>query len=54
MKPEEFFEALAQKGIALNATQKEQFATYFHELVETNKVMNLTSITDEELSLIHI
>lgn len=48
MKPEEFFEALAQKGIALNATQKEQFATYFHELVETNKVMNLTSITDEE------
>lgn len=48
MKPEEFFEALAQKGIALSATQKEQFATYFHELVETNKVMNLTSITDEE------
>jgi len=48
MKPEEFFEALAKQGIALSATQKEQFATYFHELVETNKVMNLTSITDED------
>ncbi|GEO57692.1 16S rRNA (guanine(527)-N(7))-methyltransferase RsmG [Companilactobacillus bobalius] len=48
MKPEEFFEALAQKGIELSSVQKEQFATYFHELVETNKVMNLTSITDED------
>lgn len=48
MKPEEFFEALAQKGIELSDVQKEQFATYFHELVETNKVMNLTSITDED------
>ncbi|QFR70647.1 16S rRNA (guanine(527)-N(7))-methyltransferase RsmG [Companilactobacillus paralimentarius] len=42
------FEALAQKGIELSDVQKEQFATYFHELVETNKVMNLTSITDED------
>lgn len=48
MKPEEFFEVLAQKGIELSDVQKEQFATYFHELVETNKVMNLTSITDED------
>lgn len=48
MKPEEFYEALAQQGIELSTTQKEQFATYFHELVETNKVMNLTSITEEE------
>lgn len=48
MKPEEFFEALAKQGIELNDTQKEQFATYFHELVETNKVMNLTSITEED------
>ncbi|APU70411.1 16S rRNA methyltransferase GidB [Companilactobacillus crustorum] len=48
MKPEEFYEALAQQGIELTTTQKEQFATYFHELVETNKVMNLTSITEEE------
>ena len=48
MKPEEFFEALAKQGVELNETQKEQFATYFHELVETNKVMNLTSITEED------
>lgn len=48
MKPEEFFEALAKQGIELNDTQKQQFATYFHELVETNKVMNLTSITEED------
>ncbi|GAB5056640.1 16S rRNA (guanine(527)-N(7))-methyltransferase RsmG [Companilactobacillus alimentarius] len=48
MKPEEFFKALAQKGIELSSVQKEQFATYFHELVETNKVMNLTSITEED------
>ena len=48
MKPEEFFEALAKQGIELTARQKEQFATYFHELVETNKVMNLTSITEED------
>lgn len=48
MKPEEFFEALAKQGVELNETQKEQFATYFHELVETNKVMNLTSIAEED------
>lgn len=48
MTPEQFFEALAQKGIELNDTQKSQFETYFHELVETNKVMNLTSITEKE------
>lgn len=48
MKPEEFFKALVQKGIELSDVQKEQFATYFHELVETNKVMNLTSITQED------
>ncbi|MFH5812044.1 16S rRNA (guanine(527)-N(7))-methyltransferase RsmG [Companilactobacillus sp. FL22-1] len=48
MKPEEFYAALAKQGIELSTTQKEQFATYFNELVETNKVMNLTSITDED------
>jgi 16S rRNA (guanine527-N7)-methyltransferase len=48
MKPEEFYAALSQKGIDLNDTQKEQFEAYFHELVETNKVMNLTSITEKD------
>lgn len=47
MKPEEFYQALSQKGIELSDKQKEQFQIYFHELVETNKVMNLTSITEE-------
>ncbi|WP_125761443.1 16S rRNA (guanine(527)-N(7))-methyltransferase RsmG [Companilactobacillus hulinensis] len=47
MKPEEFYQALAQKGIELNDEQKKQFEIYFHELVETNKVMNLTTITEE-------
>ncbi|WP_334329437.1 16S rRNA (guanine(527)-N(7))-methyltransferase RsmG [Companilactobacillus sp. HBUAS59699] len=48
MKPEEFYQALAAKGIELNDEQKKQFEIYFHELVETNKVMNLTSITEKD------
>lgn len=48
MKPEEFYQALAAKGIELSDTQKKQFEIYFHELVETNKVMNLTTITEED------
>lgn len=47
MKPEEFYQALSQRGIELSDTQKDQFEIYFHELVETNKVMNLTSITEK-------
>lgn len=47
MKPEEFYQLLSENGIELNDEQKKQFDTYFHELVETNKVMNLTSITEE-------
>ncbi|MFD1417566.1 16S rRNA (guanine(527)-N(7))-methyltransferase RsmG [Companilactobacillus keshanensis] len=47
MKPEEFYQALSQRGIELSSKQKEQFQIYFHELVETNKVMNLTTITEE-------
>ncbi|WP_125713207.1 16S rRNA (guanine(527)-N(7))-methyltransferase RsmG [Companilactobacillus kedongensis] len=47
MKPEEFYQALSQRGIELSSEQKEQFQIYFHELVETNKVMNLTTITEE-------
>lgn len=48
MTPEEFYQALSEKGIDLSDSQKQQFETYFHQLVETNKVMNLTSITDKE------
>lgn len=34
-------------GIDLNQQQINNFETYFNMLIETNKVMNLTSITDE-------
>ena len=34
-------------GIRLSDTQIEQLFTYYEMLVETNKVMNLTAITEE-------
>ena len=34
-------------GIKLSEKQLEQFFTYYEMLVEKNKVMNLTAITDE-------
>lgn len=36
-----------ETGIHLNDTQLEQFQIYYDLLIETNKVMNLTSITEE-------
>lgn len=36
-----------KKGINLTPKQKEQFSIYYKELVETNKKVNLTRITDE-------
>jgi len=39
----------AQKlGIDLSPTQLEQFSLYYHELIEWNKKINLTSITDPQ------
>lgn len=38
---------LNQLGITLNETQMEQFFSYYEMLVEKNKVMNLTAITEE-------
>lgn len=38
---------LAQLGVKLSQVQKEQFFTYYEMLVEKNKVMNLTGITEE-------
>lgn len=40
-------EAVKSWGIDLDETQLKQFDQYFHLLVETNKVMNLTGITEE-------
>ena len=39
-------EKAQQIGIELNDKQLEQFSTYYEMLVETNKVMNLTAITE--------
>ena len=54
-----FLEALISKGKAagLEFTEKqlEQFSLYFDLLIETNKVMNLTAITEpEEVAVKHI
>lgn len=47
MRPEQFSAALKEKGIELTNRQLEQFSIYFKTLVEWNKKMNLTAITDE-------
>ena len=49
-----FTEELANLGMKLNEHQKEQFDQYYELLVEWNKVMNLTGITEyEEVNLKH-
>lgn len=48
MSKEEFIRLLETKGIFLKEFQIEQFQQYFKTLVEWNKKMNLTAITDEE------
>lgn len=48
MKPEVFYKTLADQGIHLTDTQKQQFQRYFQLLVEWNEKINLTAITEEE------
>ena len=48
MNPEFFVKALAEKDFNLSSKQKEQFSIYYQELIETNKKVNLTRITEEE------
>ena len=50
-----FFEkGLEELSITLSDEQKKQFITYYEYLVEKNKVMNLTAITDyDEVILKH-
>ncbi|CAM3234438.1 16S rRNA (guanine(527)-N(7))-methyltransferase RsmG [Vagococcus fessus] len=48
MTPEEFKQALGEKGITLTDNQMLQFAMYFKLLVEWNNKMNLTAITEEK------
>ncbi|WP_251546086.1 16S rRNA (guanine(527)-N(7))-methyltransferase RsmG [Limosilactobacillus caecicola] len=48
MTPEEFRQALATHDIQLTDQQMAQFAQYYQSLIATNRVVNLTRITDEE------
>ncbi|MBO8164802.1 MAG: 16S rRNA (guanine(527)-N(7))-methyltransferase RsmG [Brevibacillus sp.] len=48
MSKEQFALRLAERGIALEPGQMEQFDTYYRLLVEWNNKMNLTAITDED------
>ena len=48
MNKETFILELDKLGIKLNDTQLNQLHIYYEMLVEWNKVMNLTGITDEE------
>ena len=43
-----FEKGLEQFSITLSGEQKQQFLTYYEYLVEKNKVMNLTAITEYE------
>ena len=43
---ETFEKGLEELNISLTERQKEQFIIYYEMLVEKNKVMNLTAITD--------
>jgi 16S rRNA (guanine527-N7)-methyltransferase len=47
MNPEEFRQALADKGWNVSDQQMAQFATYYKMLVETNEHVNLTAITEK-------
>ena len=48
MNPEIFAKELAKYGFELSDNQKGQFATYYNKLIEFNKKVNLTRITDED------
>ena len=48
MKPEEFYDRLADLGLPLTDRQKEQYERYFELLVEWNEKINLTAITNKD------
>lgn len=48
MKPETFYNLLAEQDLPLSDQQKKQFDRYFELLVEWNEKINLTAITDKE------
>lgn len=48
MTPAEFYQYLAEQGFTLSNLQKNQFERYFELLIEWNKKINLTAITEKE------
>ena len=48
MKPETFYNLLAEQNLPLSDQQKKQFDRYFELLVEWNEKINLTAITDKD------
>lgn len=48
MTPAEFYQYLAEQGFTLSDLQKNQFKRYFELLIEWNKKINLTAITEKE------
>ena len=51
----ELIRALEPLGFALTETQTDQFCRFYEHLIETNKVMNLTAITEpREVALKHM
>lgn len=47
MNPEQFYSELKTYSIVLSSEQKEQFDAYYQLLVEWNKKLNLTAITEK-------
>ena len=48
MNPEQFTQELAKHNFKLSDKQISQFETYFKQLIETNKHVNLTRITEKD------
>lgn len=47
-------EKMKQIGLELSELQLQQFDYFFQKMVEVNKHMNLTAITEEEIGRAHV
>ncbi|QYA42374.1 16S rRNA (guanine(527)-N(7))-methyltransferase RsmG [Macrococcoides bohemicum] len=48
MNETQFIQRLQEKGLTITEKQQKQFAIYYETLVEWNKLMNLTAVTEKE------